>query len=103
MAVFERRYLKKEFHPARQWPQRWGLHRGSHGSLRLAHLNPISVATPRETNRYRLEKIGMTGQRSFKQDRSSILFCGVKAIINYVRLESNLRGISAKAPDRSYG
>ena len=31
------------------------------GSLHLAHLNPTSVTTSREANRYRLEKMGMTG------------------------------------------
>jgi len=61
MAVFERRYLKKEFHRVLQWSQSWGLHRGSPSGLLLGSLNPTSVTTSREANRYRLEKMGMTG------------------------------------------
>ena len=61
MAVFERRYLKKEFHRDLHRSQRWGLHPKSSGSLRLVHLNPTSVTTSREANRYRLERMGMTG------------------------------------------
>ena len=55
------RYLKKEFHRVLHRSQRWGLHRKSPGGLRLAHLNPTSVTTSREANRYRLEEMGMTG------------------------------------------
>jgi hypothetical protein len=61
MAVFESRYLNREFHRVLQWPQRWSLHRGSHRYLLLGYLNPSSVATSREANRYRLEKMGMIG------------------------------------------
>ncbi len=61
MAVFERPYLKKEFHRVLQWSQRWGLHRESPRSLRLGYLNPSSVTTFHEANRYGLEKTGMTG------------------------------------------
>ena len=55
------RYLEKEFHRVLHKSQRWGLHRGSPESHRLVHLNPTSVATSPEANRYRLEKMGMTG------------------------------------------
>jgi hypothetical protein len=61
MAVFERPYLKKKFHRALQWPQRWGLFRESPRSLRLGYLDPSSVATSHEANRYGLEEMGMTG------------------------------------------
>ena len=62
---FREAISQKKLHRVLQWSQRWGLHRGSHGSLRLAHLNPTSVTTSREADRYRLEKMGMTGYGSF--------------------------------------
>ena len=58
---FRKAISQREFHRVLEWSQRWGLHRGSPGSLRLAHLNPTPVTTSREANRYRLEKMGMTG------------------------------------------
>ena len=83
MAVFERPYLKKEFHRSLQWSQRWGLHRKSHGSLRLSYLNPTSVTTSLEASRYGLEKMGMTGYgsaciRSLIKIPLRKRFCGVK-------------------------
>ena len=61
MAVFERWYLEKNTTRSCSGHRGGVLHRASHGSLCLAHLNPTSVDTSREANRYHLEKMGMTG------------------------------------------
>ena len=62
MAVFERRYLKKEFHPVFQRATMWGLLPGSIVSLVPVYLNLKYLSTCTEADRYRLEKMGMSEQ-----------------------------------------